>query len=542
VIVFGSRSSDLALTQTRHVAGLLAAATGIDYRIEVIETTGDRVLERPLAAIGTKGAFTVELEQALRDGRVDAAVHSLKDLPVDDPQDLVIGAVPERIDPADVLLVRPEAFDAGAAPGSVPLRHGARVGTSSPRRGLALQVVRPDLRLLDIRGNVGTRVGKVRSGDYDAAVFAAAGLDRLRLDVHDLVRWQVPAALLPPAPGQGALAVQCRKDDRRVRELLGAIHDPAAAACVAAERALLAALGGGCSLPLGALATVTTSGCRIDAALFGGAPAAALRACAEGSDFAAVVAQLAAPWQSLIGAPLQGLRIAVVRPDGAGGDLAAALAVAGASVEPLALTRSIDLPVDQQALAAVAAAPTLAFASARAVELFGALLQRSGLRPTATTAFAIGPTTAAAVLALGLLPAAADGSGGAALAALAAVGLPRGSVLGFPCAEGRNPVFEAAAAHAGLVVLPLPLYRIEANADARLPAVPPDVVLFTAPSAVAAFRSHRVQFAGTRLVAIGPTTAAAMHGAGLVVDAAASSAAIGPIVTALCEVHHARSS
>lgn len=541
MIVFGSRSSDLAMTQTRHVAELLRAATGCDYHIETMETIGDRVLERPLAAIGTKGAFTVELEDALRAGRIDAAVHSLKDLPVDDPPGIVLGAVPERVDTADVLLVRPEAFDV-AAPGGIPLRVGARVGTSSPRRGLALQVVRPDLQFADIRGNVGTRVGKVYRGDYGAAVFAAAGLDRLQFDTRDLVRWPVPIGILPPAPGQGALAVQCRADDERMRGLLQRIHDPAAAASVAAERALLAALGGGCSLPLGALAQVTPQGCQLQAALFGGSPAAVLRAEATAPDFATAVARIGTPWRPLVGAPLHGLRVALLRPDGEGGDLAAALAIAGASVTSVALTRAVDLPVDAAALARAAAAPTLAFASARAVWRFVALLAQHGLRCQVARIFAIGPTTAAAARTLTTHVHTADGSGGKALAALAIAQLGTGATIAFPCAAGRNPAFESETAAAGLTVLPLPLYRVEADPAPTLPAHDPDALLFSAPSAVAAFRDLAWRPASSHFCAIGPTTAAALREAGLRVDAAASGAAIDAIVTALTEVHHARSS
>jgi hydroxymethylbilane synthase len=542
VIVFGSRSSDLAMTQTRHVAELLRAATGCDYRIDSMETVGDKVLERPLAAIGTKGAFTFELEDALRAGRIDAAVHSLKDLPVEDPQGLVLGAVPERVDSADVLLIRPEAFDPTAGPGVIPLKRGGRLGTSSPRRSLALQVARPDLQFADIRGNVGTRVGKVRRGDYDAAVFAAAGLDRLHFDLQGLVRWQVPAALLPPAPGQGALAVQCRADDSRMRAMLAKIHDPVAAACVAAERALLAALGGGCSLPLGALATVTPTGCRIHAALFGGSPAAVLRAEAAGADFATVVAELGRPWQPLIGAPLQGLDLALLRADADGGDLAAALAIAGAQVTTIAVTRAAEVAPAPTEFAAVAAAPALAFASARAVERFAELLRKSGQSLRANHIFAVGPTTAAAARRFGLPVDTADGSGGKALAAMAAARLPAGTAIGVPCAMGRNPGFETDATAAGLRVLALPIYRIENDPQARFPDRAPHALLFASPSCVHAFRDSGWRPAGARFCAIGPTTAEALRSAGLPVAAAATSASTAAILEALTEIHHARPS
>lgn len=541
MIVFGSRSSDLALYQTRHVAGLLKAATGCDVRIETMETIGDKVLERPLAAIGTKGAFTVELEDALRAGRIDAAVHSLKDLPVEDPAGIVLGAVPERVDTADVLLIRPEAFDPKAPPGAIPLLPGRKLGTSSPRRCLALQVARPDLQFADIRGNVGTRVGKVRKGDYDAAVFAAAGLDRLKFDTKGLVRWQIPLGLLPPAPGQGALAVQCRADDARMRGLLAKIHDQNAANSVAAERGLLGALGGGCSLPLGALARVTPQGCRMQAALYGGSPAAVLHAEALGPDFATVVAQLAKPWQPLIGAPLQGLRLGLLRADAEGGDLAASLAIAGASVTGVALTRTVDLPAGKDAVAKLAAAPALAFASARAVDRFRALLAQHGLSCRAGHVFAVGPATATAARSLGLPVDTADGSGGKALAAIAALRLPRGTAIGFPCADGRNPAFENDATAAGFAVVALPVYRVEADPEFRAPAQPFDVLLFAAPSAVAAFHNSAWRPVA-RHCAIGPTTAAALREAGLRVDAAAAGASIGAIVTALTEVHHARPS
>jgi hydroxymethylbilane synthase len=546
VIVFGSRGSELALVQTRRVAERLRDACGCEWRIETMETIGDRTLERPLAAIGTKGAFTVELEDALRAGRIDVAVHSLKDLPVDDPPGIALAAVPERVDTADVLLIRRDAFDARAAAGGLPLRPGTRVGTSSPRRRLALEVVRPDLAFADIRGNVGTRVAKVRRGDYGAAVFAAAGLDRLRQDVGDLVRWPIPLELLPPAPGQGALAVQCRADDARVRGLLARIHDADAAAAVAAERALLAALGGGCSLPLGALARRTAAGCTIAAALYGGEPAAVLHATASGSDFDALVARLAAPWRPLIGAPLQGLRVAVLRTDADGGDLADALVVAGAKVTGVALTRAVDVPLAAAVVARLAALPALAFASARAVDRFGALLAAHGQQCCAKDVFAVGPTTAAAAAslaaALGASLHTADGSGGAALAALAAERLPRGAAIAFPCALGRHHAFERDAAAAGLAVHAAPLYRVEPDPAPRLPTQPVDVLLFTAPSAVAAYGTGSWRPANVRHCAIGPTTAQALRDAGLRVDAAAARAALDAIVPALSEVQHARSS
>jgi uroporphyrinogen-III synthase/uroporphyrinogen III methyltransferase/synthase len=267
-----------------------------------------------------------------------------------------------------------------------------------------------------------------------------------------------------------------------------------------------------------------------------------LRAEAAGADFATVVAELGRPWQPLIGAPLQGLDLALLRADVDGGDLAAALAIAGASVTTVALTRAADVPAAPAGLAAVAAAQALAFASARAVERFAELLRSSGQPLRAGHVFAVGPTTASAARRFGLPVDTADGSGGKALAAMVAARLPRGTTIGFPCALGRNPGFETDAAAAGLQVHALPVYRIEHDPQARVPDRAPHALLFTSPSSVAAFRDSTWRPAGARFCAIGPTTAQALRDADLPVAAAATSASTGAIVQALTEIHHARSS
>ena len=240
MIVYGSRGSDLALTQTRWVAERVKAMTGEDYRVEVMVTTGDRIQDRPLSGIGVKGLFTKELEDALRSGAIDAAVHSLKDLPVEDPDGLTLGAVPAREDARDVLVTRGDVLTDPRRP-LASLREGATVGTSSPRRARAAIAARGDLETRDIRGNVPTRADKARRGDYDAVLLAAAGLNRLGLDLDGLVTEHLPVDVFTPAPGQGALGVQCRAGDARVLAALATIHDEDTARCVAAERA-----GGAC--------------------------------------------------------------------------------------------------------------------------------------------------------------------------------------------------------------------------------------------------------------------------------------------------------
>lgn len=242
---FGTRGSDLALWQTRHAMALMQAALpNVQVEYEIIRTRGDQVLDTPLPLVGGKGVFTAELEAALRDRRIDCAVHSLKDLPTEPPAGLVIGAITERANPADALVSRRDYTLA-------TLPQGARVGTSSTRRAAQLLYKRPDLIILDIRGNVDTRVRKALAaeGDYDAIALAYAGLERLgRTDVISEV---LDFEDMLPAPGQGAIAVQTR-DDPALLQALAHIDHRESALAVTAERAFLAGLGGGCSVPVAA--------------------------------------------------------------------------------------------------------------------------------------------------------------------------------------------------------------------------------------------------------------------------------------------------
>lgn len=249
IIRLGTRGSDLARWQTEHVAERLRAAwPGLETQIIVLSTRGDRVLDTPLPLLGGKGAFTAELEAALSERRIDVAVHSLKDLPTEDAAGLTIGAILERADPADVLVTR-----SGLQLDQLP--QGATIGTSSRRRAAQLLHRHPSLRMLDIRGNVDTRLRKAldSAGPYDGVLFARAGLERLGLlDPH----WQqLDFDVMLPAPGQGALAVQCRAEEATQR-LLAALDHMTTRACVTAERAFLAGLGGGCSIPVAAYAVL----------------------------------------------------------------------------------------------------------------------------------------------------------------------------------------------------------------------------------------------------------------------------------------------
>jgi hydroxymethylbilane synthase len=241
LIRIGSRGSQLALWQAEHVAGLLRGH-GQVVEIEVIRTTGDRLQEVTFAAVGSKGMFTLEIEEALAAGRIDLAVHSLKDLPTELPEGFMLAAIPVRADARDVLVSK----DFG---GLADLPRGARVGTSSVRRRAELRHLRPDLECVEFRGNVDTRLRKLAEGQADAIVLAAAGLDRLQRT--EWVRERLTAEVMCPAAGQGALAIESRRDDGRIVEAVVFLDDAATRFAVTAERTALARLGGGCQVPVG---------------------------------------------------------------------------------------------------------------------------------------------------------------------------------------------------------------------------------------------------------------------------------------------------
>lgn len=245
-----SRGSHLALWQSEHVAETLRTAhPNIEVTIDIVRTTGDRILDVPLAKIGDRGLFTKELDEAMLDLRADLAVHSLKDIPTSIPELLHLAAVTARQDPRDALI--------GPAGNHVrldDLPQGGRVGTSSLRRRAQLKAARPDLQILDLRGNVDTRLRKLDDGEYDAIILAAAGVKRLGWE-NRISEILDPTVCLP-AVGQGALGIVCREDDSHTCELLNAIHDPETSAAVTAERAFLRSLEGGCQVPIGGHATV----------------------------------------------------------------------------------------------------------------------------------------------------------------------------------------------------------------------------------------------------------------------------------------------
>lgn len=247
-IRIATRQSRLALWQAEFVRSRL---TALGYEVELVPvvTQGD-VDSRPFSRIEGQGFFTKAVQDALLDHRADLAVHSHKDLPSLGPTSLEVAAVPERADPREVLLVRRQSFRDGGD--KLPLEQGARVGTSAARRRKQLAALRPDLELAELRGNVPTRIGKLTAGEYDAIVLAAAGLERLELDLTGVESLTLEPEVLVPAPAQGALALEIRRDDFELATVLTALHSVRDYPAIAAERGLMAMLQGGCQLALGA--------------------------------------------------------------------------------------------------------------------------------------------------------------------------------------------------------------------------------------------------------------------------------------------------
>jgi hydroxymethylbilane synthase len=279
----GSRGSQLALWQANHIAERLRGQ-GHSVAIEIIKTTGDRLQEVTFAQVGSKGMFTKEIEEALAEGRVDLAVHSLKDLPTELPEGFALAATPPRVDPRDVFVSVKHA-------GVASLPSGAKVGTSSQRRRAQLKELRPDVEAVEFRGNVDTRLRKLAEGQVEAILLAAAGLDRL--EKTEWVRERLDPKDFCPAAGQGSLGIETRLNDVDTQAALAFLDDAATRFAVTAERAALAALGGGCQVPIGAYCRRDGDQYRISGCVSSPDGATVLRAQERGVDAQALGAALA---------------------------------------------------------------------------------------------------------------------------------------------------------------------------------------------------------------------------------------------------------
>lgn len=533
-LTIGSRGSQLALWQARYIETRLQAL-GVSTRLEIIRTTGDKITDVPLAQVGGKGLFTKEIEEALLDGRIDLAVHSLKDLPTVLPDGLAIAAIPERESPFDALVGVPLA----------DLKPGARVGTSSLRRSAQLKRARPDLVIENIRGNLDTRLRKLDEGLYDAIVLAAAGLRRLGWG--DRIAELMAPEFMCPAVGQGALAIETLAHSEAY-EICGQLDDEPTRIAVTAERAVLAALGGGCQVPIGAHAEVAGGRVRLQAVI----------AHPEGSDLVALTDEASVENAAQLGKdlarrllegggreflraaygaalPLAGRRVVVTRAADQASGLSDALRRMGAEVVELpvvAFAPPEDWSGVDSAIAALEEYDWLVFTSANGVRFFVERAKQTGasiggLRAKVCT---VGPATAAAAenlgLAVHLMP--HDFVGEALVEALSKEGIAGKRVLWARAAIAREAVPEAlhkAGAQVDVAVVYQTIVPPELEQHARqvFGAASPDWVTFTSGSTVKNLvDAVGVEaLAGVRCASIGPVTTAAAVRHGLTVAAEA---------------------
>jgi len=515
----GTRGSDLALWQAHHIAARLGVE--VETEIIVLKTRGDTIDDIPLTEVPGKAFFTAEIERALLDGDVDLAVHSHKDLPTESPPGLIVAAVPARGPAEERLLILPTGHDPAGA--LLPLRRGARVGTGSPRRAEQLLALRPDLCIESLRGNVPTRVRKLREGQHDAIVLAAAGLYRLELDTSDLHVVTLPPNLFVPAPAQGALAVQVREGDADTLDVCRRLlHDEHTAALIDAERVLLARAGGGCNLPLGAymeFAPGADGGRTVAVAFLGadhpepGHPARWVRS--EGPDPAAtadaVMDLLSRRNPAGVGTgtgPLAGVCVALVgvADDNQGTRLGNRLAQLGAQArhEAVLAIEDLDVPELPERLAALSPGDALAVTSRQAARrLAGHSV------PDGVIVAAVGPATAAALVEAGLAVDVVGHDGARALAE--SLELKDGARVLFPCAEAARTDLPEALAARGMPVERLVLYRTVSAARSE-PVAGAVARVYMSPSAVeSSLELGHERGAGDVLrVAIGETTTAAL--------------------------------
>lgn len=513
-IRLATRGSRLALAQSGLIADALRGC-GAEVELVRVRTLGD-VSTAPLSSLGGVGVFVAAVRDAVLSGACDLAVHSLKDLPTTPADGLTLAAVPLREDPRDALCARD-----GLTLTTLPV--GATVGTGSPRRAAQLRIVRPDLRVVDIRGNVDTRLGRV-GADLDAVVLAVAGLNRLGLSgaITQLID---PGEMLP-APAQGALAIECRTDDAPLRALLAELDDPASRLAVETERTIMRLVEAGCSAPFGAWAQVSDEGLSVHATLVTGAGARWVMA--GGS---VVEASTLAPRVAAQVAPLRGLRV-LMPPSG----LAEVLRAEGVQVTTAAFTTIESLEVAPFVEALAQRPNVVAFTSARTLQVLAdAGLDLTTMIGPEVAIAAVGDATAAAVEAAGLSVTIrpASGSGGAALAA--AFPDAPGTVL-IPGVADPAPDLADHLRASGWRVTTVAVYRTVAatSVDPTIAADWPtyDAFVVTAPS-VARAAADLLGVPGPSVVAIGATSAAAASALGFEVAAIATSATASGLVDAL---------
>lgn len=541
----GTRGSELALWQARHVRALLQQAAAIDAELVIIKTTGDKDLDTPFVGMTGKGFFTKEIEEALLAGQVDLAVHSLKDLQTDMPPGLMLAAIPERADRRDILLIRNIAF---AADRPLRLKTGAKVGTSSARRVAQLRFLRPDLILEPLRGNVPTRIRKLREGQYDAILAASAGIDRLELPLDEFHVYRLSEALVVPAPGQGALGLQIRDNDSATREIVSKLDAPQLRQIVYLEREILRRLEGGCQLALGTAAEKTKYGYRLSAFLGVEQADRPRRLVVNGTDAERIIQATVnylkeLPQESVIPAPsviplnagihepkmdsrVQGnddgggrVKVWITREPERAGAFVDSLSPERFEVTPVPVFAAIEAGDSQaqgRAIANLRSYSWIIFTSQTTVREFRRLLGlHGGQLPGTTRLAAIGRKTAKALEDVGWK---ADFVGDAADATSLAEQFaeinsgPIGRIL-FPCGRAANDDLEMGLATAGLSIDRLVCYDMLAHPDMPLVlnGLPdPNAIVFTSPQAARFLLAERPLAKATLTVSIGPATSEAL--------------------------------
>lgn len=558
VLRLGTRGSRLALTQTRSVARALSSALPeLETEVIIIQTTGDKILDSPLSVIGGKGVFTKEIEEALLDGRIDIAVHSLKDLPTQQPPGLAVGAITERENPAD-LLVAAEPVDLETP--------GIRIGTSSLRRRAQLLRRYPGLELVEIRGNVPTRIQKMRDGHCDAVILAAAGMARLA--EHAPYIHQIGPEVMLPAPGQGALGIQIRDGDESTAQFIARLHHEASAACCVAERTVLHALGGGCQLPLGCLAIIDGDELWLRArviSLDGSATAEGdIRGVAEEAEkigkklaqqllangAAEILRALPAIQDSEIThptppSPLAGKRILVTRDEDADGPLSRALRDLGADpiCMPLISHRPPDDPTPlRDALSRIDTFAWMVLTSRRAVETL--IREKHDIAATAARIACVGEATARALREAGGKPALApeEGTAEALITELTRHVHPGERIL-YPRSNRADGRIVDALSRAGCVVEDPIAYETGPSPHAEaarnyLEKHRVDAAVFCSPTAVEAAGEGGIlpMLKDARIGSMGPRTSAALCAFGIEADCEPDHRTFHGLAAALAEL------
>ena len=555
MIRIATRGSELALVQANLVRRQLQGTTEERIVLEIIKTQGDRERASSFREMEGRGFFTKDIEATLLEGRADLAVHSLKDLPTETPDGLFVLPVLRRGDPRETLLVRPEAADDALPLG---LRLGARVGTSAVRRHAQLRAARPDLELLDLRGNVPTRVQKVLRGELDAILIASCGLERLKLDPPSLVRRDLDPTEFVPAPGQGMLAVELRSGDRNLMALVPDLVVEEDRRAVEAERRLLGLVEGGCGLPLGAFVARTEGGYEMFAVLGprplppAGLPIDLVRAhvrAADAEDLALRALEGLLREEDGRGGgdrrgELANLRILLTGTPRHVRDLARELLRRGATVLPHETAEPVYSPDPAKLREVRWRLPSfdwILFRSVTAVEMFAPILRKAGSFQGRIGA--IGPATRNALLERGfpveLMPQEAV-SEDLAKAFLDGPGNQGARILLPGPHEGRTVLLQSLVA-SGHQVTELKLYRLEKNRDRRPLPDRVDAVVFPSPSAVGAFLEEHAVPEGALVVTIGPATSEALRSRGLPADREARRHDIQGLIEALVEGFHGRS-